>query len=396
MEAAMSERFDAVIIGGGPAGATAAILLARAGWSVALLERQRFPRPKVCGEYLSATNLPLFDALGVGEVFRDLAGPAVTRVGVVGGGDLVFADLPRPRRGEWGRALARQRLDPWLLEQAKRVGATVIQPASVSEMVREGDEYCCVTETAELRTRIVLAAHGSWDAGRLPTQPARRIRPDDLLAFKAHFADAELPDGLMPLLAFPGGYGGMVRGDGDRVSLSCCIRRSDLANARRPFSGSAGEAVLAHIEEACPGVRRILAGARREGEWLAAGPIRPGVRLPPRHGIFPIGNAAGEAHPVIAEGITMAMQSSWLLCDRLIRWRRHGGATGEVAGIGRDYTVAWRKAFMPRLRTSQALAEWAMRPRVVSATMPLLRCCPGFMTWMARLSGKATGVVAGS
>jgi flavin-dependent dehydrogenase len=390
----MIERFDAVIIGGGPAGATAAILLARAGWSVAVLERQRFPRPKVCGEYLSATNLPLFDALGVGAMFRELAGPAVTRVGVLAGGNLVLADLPRPKRSEWGRALARQQLDPWLLEQAKRTGANVLQPASVRELVRERDGSCCVTETATLRSRVVLAAHGSWDAGRLPTQPGRRIAPDDLLAFKAHFANADLPDGLMPLLAFPGGYGGMVRGDGGRVSLSCCIRRSDLASARRHFPGSAGEVVLAHIEESCPGVGRILAGARREGEWLAAGPIRPGVRLPPRHGIFPIGNAAGEAHPVIAEGITMAMQSSWLLCDRLIRWRRDGGVAGELAAVGRDYTAAWRNAFLSRLRTSQALAEWAMRPRIVSATMPLLRFCPGFMTWMARLSGKATCVVA--
>ncbi len=65
----MSESFDALIIGGGPAGATTALLLARAGWSVALLERKCFPRRKVCGEYLSATNLHLFDELGLGEVF---------------------------------------------------------------------------------------------------------------------------------------------------------------------------------------------------------------------------------------------------------------------------------------------------------------------------------------
>jgi flavin-dependent dehydrogenase len=55
----MEQRCDALVIGGGPAGATAALLLARAGWSVVLLERKAFPRRKVCGEYLSATSLPL-------------------------------------------------------------------------------------------------------------------------------------------------------------------------------------------------------------------------------------------------------------------------------------------------------------------------------------------------
>jgi heterodisulfide reductase subunit A-like polyferredoxin len=64
----MRSVFDAVIVGAGPAGSSAAILLARAGWSVALVEKQRFPRRKVCGECIAASNLSLLDALGIGPV----------------------------------------------------------------------------------------------------------------------------------------------------------------------------------------------------------------------------------------------------------------------------------------------------------------------------------------
>jgi len=71
----MRAAFDAVIIGAGPAGCAAAILLARAGWSVALVEKQRFPRRKVCGECIAASNLPLLDSLGVGAAFATCAGP---------------------------------------------------------------------------------------------------------------------------------------------------------------------------------------------------------------------------------------------------------------------------------------------------------------------------------
>ena len=62
----MQTRLDAVIVGAGPAGASAAILLARAGWSVALVEKTPFPRRKVCGECISAGSFPLLEALGLG------------------------------------------------------------------------------------------------------------------------------------------------------------------------------------------------------------------------------------------------------------------------------------------------------------------------------------------
>src|SRR5215831_1367870 len=91
----MDERFDAVVIGGGPGGATTALLLARAGWSVALVERHTFPRRKVCGEYLSATNLPLLRHLGIDDEFCERAGPAIRQVGLFAGGHVLEASLPR-------------------------------------------------------------------------------------------------------------------------------------------------------------------------------------------------------------------------------------------------------------------------------------------------------------
>src|SRR5436305_14411939 len=93
------QTFDALIIGGGPAGATAAILLAEAGWSVALIERKQFPRRKVCGEYLSATNWPLLSRLGIGDTFADMAGAAVCDAAIFLGTKQYFAALPRPETG---------------------------------------------------------------------------------------------------------------------------------------------------------------------------------------------------------------------------------------------------------------------------------------------------------
>jgi len=385
----------ALIIGGGPAGSAAAILLAKAGWRVTIVERKEFPRRKVCGEYLSATNWPLLQSLGIADAFADLAGPPVRETAIFVGHRIARAPLPHPRdsSGLWGRALSREHLDSLLLEQAVRLGVQVRQPARCVRVMRADDAFRCRIqllpgqESEEVPAGAVIAAHGSWDLGDLPTerQPATS-RPGDLLAFKAHFQNAALPAGLMPLLSFADGYGGMVQCEGGKVSLSCCIRRGRLEKLTRKDGESAGDAVLAHILNSCQAVRPVLEGAAIADSWLSAGPIQPGIRRCYADGVFVVGNAAGEAHPVVAEGISMAMQSAWLLTDRLI-------ADSDERMVARSYTRAWRQSFTPRIRAAAAIAHWAMRPPLVAATLPFLQTWPKLLTFGAWLSGKSKLVV---
>jgi flavin-dependent dehydrogenase len=393
---------DALIIGGGPAGSTTALLLAKAGWRVLLVERKRFPRQKVCGEYLSGTNWPLLAALGLAEPFRELAGPEVVEVGLFVGRSTYRARLPRPTgvANQWGRALGREHLDSLLLTAAASAGVEVLQPADCQDIRREESDFVCqirrtgAAQLDEVRTPVVIAAHGSWETGTLPAQQQRApAKNDDLFGFKAHFSASALAPGLMPLLSFPGGYGGMVHCDAGRTSLSCCIRRDVLDRLDRRDGQSAGQAVLQYICRSTSAVAAALKSAPLDGTWLAAGPIHPGIRSCYRDGIFFVGNAAGEAHPAVAEGISMAMQSGWLLAGEL---SSAGGVRSDARvrdRVGAAYARAWRRSFASRIYASEVVAQWSMRPRLVESTAPLLRCWPQLLTLGARLAGKSKLVV---
>ena len=392
--------FDVLIVGAGLAGSAAAIQLARAGWSVALVERQRFPRRKVCGECLAASNLPLLEALGVADAFHALAGPALRRVSLCHGGQAVSADLP-PAAGErhpWGRALGRETLDGLLLEAARAAGASVFQPWAVQSIIGAPGAWHCelrVPESAtllKLRAGVVVDAHGCWED--LPTdRPQRRLARSagDLFAFKANFKAAALPEGVISVLALTGGYGGMVVADGGTTTVACCIRRDRLNALRIAAPGlRAGDAVEAWLRRENAGVRAALRDAVRDEHWLSAGPLKPGVHLAAGDGIFKIGNAAGEAHPILGEGMSMALQSAALLGAVLLGPGGNAPAAdgASQAVLLRRYAAAWRQAFIPRVRLAAGFAHLAMSPRGAPALMTVLRVWPGLLTRGARWGGK--------
>src|SRR3954447_17789996 len=126
---------DATVIGAGPAGSAAALLLARQGWDVTLIEQHRFPRDKVCGECLSAMGIDVLRRAGMAEPVR-CAGAAVLRETWLhaGQGQSARLDLPRPM---WG--ISRLVLDQMLMGAAARAGVAVRQPARAEALTPVAD-----------------------------------------------------------------------------------------------------------------------------------------------------------------------------------------------------------------------------------------------------------------
>jgi flavin-dependent dehydrogenase len=245
-----------------------------------------------------------------------------------------------------------------------------------------------------LDAALVVAAHGSWEP--LPSERAvlRRARkPSDLFAFKANFRNAKIDADLLPVLAFDGGYGGMVVADDGLATLACCIREDRLERDRDAVPGErAGHVVEGILRRESAGVAAALEGAVREGAWLATGPIRPGVRLGANDGVFRVGNAAGEAHPIVGEGISMALQSAFVLASRVAPEREAlldpASAAAARLRLLQAYERRWRQRFARRLQVAAAFAHLAMRPWAARVAWPVVEAWPGLLTRGARWSGK--------
>lgn len=398
----MRSDFDAIVVGAGPAGSTAALLLARAGWRVALIEKQRFPRRKVCGECIAASNLPLLDVLGVGADVEAHGGPPLREVVLMHGHASITARLPAASSDDarYGIALGRETLDTRLMEEAVRAGVEVLQPWSVEVIEGEPGDWSCTiravgsNERMRLQGRVAIDAHGSWEALSSARAEARRARrPSDLIAFKANFRGAALRAGVIAVLAFDGGYGGMVVAGDGVTTVACCIRRDRLEAIRALSSDlDAGQAVQALLVRECDGVRAALANASRDGPWLASGPIDPGIHLPGPNDPFRIGNAAAEAHPIIGEGMSMALQSAWMLGERLIEDGAPPDGTRQRA-ISAGFSREWRRHFGRRLRIASLFAHAAMRPATSAAMMSIVECVPGMLTLGAKWAGKSRSIV---
>ena len=183
--------------------------------------------------------------------------------------------------------------------------------------------------------------------------------------------------------------------DGGRVSLSCCISRRALDQCRKSEE-RAGDAVLRHLRQECSGVADALKRAKLRGIWLSAGPIRPGIRVAFAEGVFRVGNAAGEAHPIIAEGISMAVQSAWLLCRTLLSKQDSLHNASILADVGRSYAAIWRAHFASRIHAAVVFAHTLMRPESAALALALPKRFPALITLCAALSGKTKQIPSSS
>ena len=364
--------WDLLVLGGGPAGAATAALAAGAGARVLLVERERFPRDKVCGEFLSGEALPVLRALGIED--------AVGAAGAVGidtcrvsepGGRTVEAPLP-----EAGLGISRFRLDALLLDLARQRGATVCEGVEATAPLLEDGRIAGArlgrAGSDEARARVVVAADGRRSLLVRALHPGlgdpARSGRSAWFGFKTHRAGTSRQGSRVDLHAFRGGYLGLAAVEGQRLNVCLMATVSALRAC-----GGRPDRLLERAREN-PAADDALSDTERSGRWHSVGPLRFGVRRPAAGGALFVGDAAGTIDPFAGEGMCHALRAASLAAPVALQAAQAGGLSAALAA---RYALAWTSAFGAATARARRLARLLEHPLPATAAVLLLRALGG-------------------
>jgi flavin-dependent dehydrogenase len=349
-------REELLILGGGPAGAAAAIALAAQGTRALVLERQRETGDAICGGFLSWHSVAVLERLGVGK----LRGATVGRLRIFAGDRVAEAPLPRPALG-----VSRRQLDTVLLARAAAVGARVERGVSVREA---SGTRLRLADGAELAAATLLLASGKHDV-RGHARP--RTADDPALGLRVRLGPAAGLDRLVgdaiELHLFDRGYAGLVMQEDGTANLCLALRKSRLAADGGPA------ALLAAIGREVPALGERLA-------WLDPGSAIDAIAAVPygwrtgttEPGVYRLGDQCGVIPSLAGEGMGIALASGAAAAAAL--------ATGADAGAFQHGFAARTARPIAIARMILALAE---RPRSAALLPRLMRLAPGLATTLA-------------
>jgi menaquinone-9 beta-reductase len=350
---------DVAVVGAGPAGAAAAILLAEHGLDVVVLDRAELPRPRiVCGEYLSPEAARLLDRLGVLKAVdaagaAPLAGMRITAPdGTVVVGRYRTVGAWRPYR-QHAMGVPRATLDGALVERLRGLPVDLRERTRVVDVLVEHGRVVGVRAEAgaqrgglDVRARVVVGADGraSLVAQRLGCRRPHPLRRMALMTYVSGLADCRE---LGEIFVDPPDYAILNPVAPDRVNLGLVVPLSHAA----PWSGRLHDFLAARVRQ-LPHLARRLADASRVAPIRALGPLAHRVTAPRAGGVVLVGDAAGFYDPFTGEGIFTALRSAELVAETIARALRSGDVSVRALAA---YERARGDAFRGKERVTRAL-----------------------------------------
>ena len=372
---------DVLVVGAGPAGAIAAWRLASAGARVTIVDRDAFPRDKLCGDTLNPGAVAFLESI---RIPHSPVGAALPLAGMTVTGPRTRIDARYPA-GVTGRAILRRQLDAWLLNQAVAAGAQ-FESGLMARRAIVQDSRERITGVAlgrgtsnefRLEAPITIAADGrasrvarSVGLARHPPSPRRwafgtYIRGvADVRDFGEMHIRGKRYTGIAPIE--------------DGLSNVCVV------TGPHPQGRTPQDIVMAQVSSD-PQLRERFADARFEAPVRVLGPLAVDASSCGRAGLLLAGDAAGFIDPMTGDGLHLALRGGWLAAGEAL----HTLETGDFAGAAERLSLARARAFSAKLRFNRWLRRLVEAPVAVELAGFGGRLAPGLVRWAVTRAGDA-------
>jgi geranylgeranyl reductase family protein len=347
------EQYDIAIVGAGPAGSTCATFCAQAGLRTLLIERENFPREKVCGDCLNPACSSVLDRLGLGQRVRALAQARLERVEFIAiDGQKVIVDLP-----EKEVAIKRSLLDELLLTRAGELGTEIREDTTATTLSRNAIWTIETNQNESFCARILVGADGrNSTVARLCNLLPRPER--ERIALQSH---VPLPRDFGPRIVLqflPGGYSGQSPVNDTELNL-CLVAKPRGIGALKTWAANQFTLSPDH-------------------SWRTITPLTRAAVSPAHEDLFFIGDAASVVEPFTGEGIYYAMRSGELAANAILQLIR-----GEDrASTLREFARAFAEMYRGRLWINRLARAAVLAPRVGSLFVHAARVRPEILKFL--------------
>ena len=349
---------DVVIVGAGPAGSTCAGFCAASGLRTILVEREKFPREKVCGDCLNPQCWPIIRQLQLEDRVRALPHGVLDRVEFVSlRGRKLRVELPRGENAEI--AVKRSLFDALLLDRARELGADVHDGTTVTTLERKGRAWKLATsEGNEIRATVLVAADGrNSTVARLMNLLPRVTK--ERIALQAHIPLPRQFGNRIVLEWLPGGYSGQAPANDRELNL-CLVGRPGSVGALQDWA-------------------KKQFGLPADQPWRSITPLTRTALAPAHDNLLLVGDAARVVEPFTGEGIFYAMRSGELAAATVAKLIRE-----KSRRAARDYVRLHAAMYRGRLWINVLARLAVVSPKFGSAFFEIARFHPALLRRLTR------------